>query len=190
MWAYSERYDFDFWQLRTPLTSYALADKPWGLDNGCFSGRLPERWHAMLDEAEANRPVFVALPDIVGSARRTMDLFEVFEHETAGLPRALVLQDGINDVAIPWQKIEAVFVGGTDKFKVSDEAVAAIRTAKMLKKWVHVGRVNTPSRVEHFLGLADSIDGSGISRFDHMLEPVLAAIRNEHPQLAVDFCHG
>jgi hypothetical protein len=180
--AYCERYDFDFWQLRTPLTSYALSGKPYGLDNGCFSGALPERWRAMLDEAEASRPVFVALPDIVGSARRTMDLFEVFEHETAGLPRALVLQDGINEVAIPWRKIDAVFVGGTDRFKTSDEATAAIKCAKMLGKWVHVGRVNTPPRTEFFSGLADSIDGSGISRYDHMLEAVLSTIRDEHPQ--------
>jgi len=180
--AYCERYDFEFWQLRTPLTSYALSGKPWGLDNGCFSGSLSDRWRAMLDEAESDRPVFVALPDIVGSARRTMDLFEVFEHETAGLPRALVLQDGINEVAIPWRKIDAVFVGGTDRFKTSDEAIAAIKCAKMLGKWVHVGRVNTPPRTEFFLGLADSIDGSGISRYDHMLEAVLATIRDEHPQ--------
>jgi hypothetical protein len=184
---YSDRYDFDFWQLRTPLTQYAISGRPWALDNGCFSGSLPNGWRGMLDEAEANRPVFVALPDIVGSARRTMDLFEVFEHETAGLPRALVLQDGINDVSIPWQKIDAVFVGGTDRFKTSDEALAAVRCAKLLGKWVHVGRVNTPPRAQFFLGLADSIDGSGISRYDHMLEGVLATIRDEHPQLKVVF---
>lgn len=180
--AYSDRYDFDFWQLRTPLTQYALSGKPYGLDNGCFSGALPAGWKAMLDQAEDARPVFVCLPDIVGSARRTLDLFEVFERETAGLPRALVLQDGINDVSIPWNKIDAVFVGGTDRFKTSDEALAAVRCAKLLGKWVHVGRVNTPTRVESYLGIADSIDGSGISRYDHMLEPVLAMIAGDHPQ--------
>jgi hypothetical protein len=47
---------------------------------------------------------------------------------------------------------------------------------------VHVGRVNTAARVRNWVGLADSIDGSGISRFDHMLEDVLAMIRGEHPQ--------
>ncbi|MGH8258540.1 MAG: hypothetical protein ACREUG_02490 [Steroidobacteraceae bacterium] len=35
---------------------------------------------------------------------------------------------------------------------------------------------------EDWLGLADSIDGSGISRYDHMLEDVLAQMTGEHPQ--------
>ena len=61
-------------------------------------------------------------------------------------------------------------------------AFRAAKTAKMIGKWVHVGRVNTPQRVRNWLGLADSIDGSGISRYDHMLEEVLAAIAGEHPQ--------
>jgi hypothetical protein len=36
--------------------------------------------------------------------------------------------------------------------------------------------------VRNWIGLADSIDGSGISRFDHMLEDVIAQIDGEHPQ--------
>jgi hypothetical protein len=52
----------------------------------------------------------------------------------------------------------------------------------MLGKWVHVGRVNTAARVQAWLGLADSCDGSGVARFDHMLESVLTAIVGDHPQ--------
>lgn len=179
---YSTRYDFDFWQLRTPLTKYALSGKPYGLDNGCFARFERKTWERLLREAEDNRPVFVCLPDLVGDARRTLDLFDVFERKTNGLPRALVLQDGIGQHPIPWDKIEAVFVGGSDNFKTAPEAINACRTAKMLGKWVHVGRVNTAARARNWLGLADSIDGSGVSRFDHMLEDVLAMIRGEHPQ--------
>jgi hypothetical protein len=183
---YSKRYGHQFWQLRTPLTAYRLAGVPYGLDNGCFSGDLPKAWDRMLAEAEENRPVFVALPDFVGSARRTSDLFAVFESRTIGLPRALVLQDGIGDVDIPWDKIHAVFVGGSDAFKIAPEAIQAAKVAKMLGKWVHVGRVNESRRVRNWLGLADSIDGSGISRFDHMLEDVLSMIRGEHVQACLD----
>lgn len=179
---YSERYAHDFWQLRTPLTKYALSGKPYGLDNGCFARFEQKTWERLLAEAEEHRPVFVCLPDLVGDARRTLDLFEVFRRRTNGLPRALVLQDGIGQHAIPWDQIAAVFVGGSDSFKISTEAINACRTAKMLGKWVHVGRVNTASRARNWLDLADSIDGSGISRFDKMLEDVLAMIRGEHPQ--------
>ena len=182
-----ERYGEDFWQLRTPLTKYARARGiPWGLDNGLFSGVLQrDAWERMLDEADADRPLFVTLPDMVGDAQRTQELFEIFWTRTQELPRALVLQDGIERVKIPWNDIQAVFIGGSDQFKFSPQAIAAAKTAKILGKWVHVGRVNTAARVRNWLGLADSIDGSGICRFDHMLEDVLAQIRGEHPQTAL-----
>ena len=36
---YTERYGFEFWQLRTPLTCYSRAKGvPYGLDNGMFGG--------------------------------------------------------------------------------------------------------------------------------------------------------
>jgi len=178
-----EKFGFDFWQLRTPLTQYKIeGKKPYGLDNGCFGGSLPDAWWNQIKEAEIKRPVFVTLPDVVGSASRTLDLFYYFEKITNGLPRALVLQDGINNVSIPFNKIEAVFVGGTDAFKTSPEAFAAAKAARIAGKWVHVGRVNTPNRVQAWLGKADSIDGSGISRYDHMLKAVVDVIIGNTPQ--------
>lgn len=33
---YAKRYNYNFGQLRTPLTAYALSGKQYGLDNGCF----------------------------------------------------------------------------------------------------------------------------------------------------------
>lgn len=95
---------------------------------------------------------------------------------------ALVLQDGIGNFSIDWSKVDAVFVGGSDAFKISDEAISACKVAKMLGKWVHVGRVNTVERVRNWIGLADSIDGSGISKYDYMLEAVLNEIRGENKQ--------
>lgn len=170
---YTERYGYEFHQLRTPLTRYAVAACPWALDNGCFSRFDRKTWERMLDEAENQRPIFVTLPDIVGDALRTLELFEAFKLRTGGLPRALVLQDGIGKHRIPWDDLDAVFVGGSDDFKYSAESVNACKTARMLGKWVHVGRVNTPARVRQWADYADSLDGSGISRYDHMLEAVL-----------------
>lgn len=185
---YRQRYGAEIWQLRTPLTKYARTPGvPWALDNGCFKAFYRETWERMLDEADDAetvfpRPIFVTLPDIVGNAQRTAELFEAFRMRTQELPRALVLQDGIENVRIPWADIVAVFIGGTDNFKYSAEAIQAARTAKYLGKWVHVGRVNTAQRVRNWKDLADSIDGSGVSRFDHMLEDVLAAVNDDHPQ--------
>lgn len=173
---YREKYNHDFWQLRTPLTAYARADVPYGLDNGCFKNFDEKTWLRLVVEAETDRPVFVTMPDIVGDARRTKELFDIYKYKVGEVPLGLVLQDGIANVDIDWQQVAAVFIGGSDNFKISNEAFAAAKTAKMLGKWIHVGRVNTAARVFNWIGLADSIDGSGISRFDKRLEEVLQAI--------------
>ena len=179
---YREKFGDVIWQLRTPLTGYKLAGVPYGLDNGAFTRFDERKWRKLVDEAREVKPLFVCLPDIVGSARRTLELFEAFKPATLGVPRALVLQDGIGDFAIPWTHLDAVFIGGSDKFKTSEEAFSAARTAKILGKWVHVGRVNTAKRVEQWIGVADSCDGSGMSRFDHMLEDVVRSISGENRQ--------
>lgn len=177
----SEKFNFDFWQLRTPLTRNRIAGVPYGLDNGCFKRFDEETWVKQLEDCESEKmPVFVCLPDVVGSAIRTRELFDHYELRTNGLPRALVLQDGIGSVAIPWDKISAVFIGGSDEFKICPEVFQACKVAKMLGKWIHVGRVNTVSRLKNWIDIADSIDGSGLSRFDYMLEEVVALIKNEH----------
>ena len=180
----AEKHDFAPWQLRTPLTRYALAGVPYGLDNGCFSGRLPDAWPNLLEEAKRTPPLWACSPDIVGSARRTLELWSRFDRQMNGIPRALVLQDGIGDFEIPWHEVAAVFIGGSDAFKQAPEARAAATAARMLGKWVHVGRVNTAKRALEWLDLADSIDGSGISRDprNEQLTAVLQAIRGDHPQ--------
>jgi hypothetical protein len=184
---YRERYREDFWQLRTPLTNYARAEGiPYGLDNGCFKAFDRPAWDRLLEQAETDAPVFACLPDVVGDAQRTVELFKYFTRHTNGIPRALVLQNGIEHVDIPWDDTAAVFVGGDDIFKISPVAIRIAKVAKMLGKWVHVGRVNTAKRVRNWKGLADSIDGSGMSRYDHMLEDVLAQIKGEHPQQVMD----
>ena len=110
-----KKFDFPFWQLRTPLTQHRLTGRPYGLDNGCFS-RFPRKtWLKMIDEAKKTPPVFATLPDVVGDARRTLELFFQFKDLTTGIPRALVLQDGIGEHSIPWDDISAVFVGGPRK---------------------------------------------------------------------------
>lgn len=189
---YSKRYNYNFGQLRTPLTAYALSDKLYGLDNGCFSKFNKKTWRRLVVEAKeqelVNQPKFVCAPDIVGDARRTLELFDMFYAEISPLPVCLVLQDGIGNFTIDWNRVDAVFVGGSDAFKVSNEAINACKVAKMLDKWVHVGRVNTAQRVSNWIGLADSIDGSGISKYDYMLESVLNEILGNKPQQELIQC--
>ena len=88
-----------------------------------------------------------------------------------------MVQDGQEHHQIPWDDCEAVFVGGTTDWKLGRHAAAIVKTAKVLGKWCHIGRINTPGRYEYFRDLgADSCDGTGLARYSHMRE----AIRRRH----------
>lgn len=176
-------------QLLTPLTRYRLRDpsKPWAIDNGGFAGLdLPALMALLGREAHhKDRCLFVTVPDIVASARRTLELFEHFKDKFDGWKKALACQDGQEHMPIPWKEIDAVFIGGSTNWKCSESAAQIIRTAKALDKWVHVGRVNGPDRWQHFQDIgADSADGTGIARYSHMRQ----AIAERHNQGALELC--
>jgi len=178
----AEKHGVEMWQLLTPLTAYRIhGGVPYALDNGCFSESLPPAWGRMIEDAKRQPPLWATSPDVVGSARRTLELWPRFARQMNGIPRALVLQDGIGDHDIPWGELAAIFIGGSDVFKSSAEARHAAVAARMLGKLVHVGRVNTWARAREWADLADSYDGSGISRDprDEQLAAVLAGIRGE-----------
>lgn len=161
-------------QLITPLTGYSDAGLIYGIDNGAYSGFQAEKFMRLLRRQEARRAacLFVTCPDIVGSAWRTLELFK---QRSRWIPEgwkvALVAQDGMENLEIPWDEIDAIFMGGNDPWKDSKASQDIVKTAVIMEKWCHVGRVNTPRRFELFDELgANSCDGSGVCRYDHMLE--------------------
>jgi len=103
---------------------------------------------ALLDREYADRKVcrFVACPDIVGSARRTLEAFDFWYPRLYWWPLALVAQGRSRNLPIPWELIEGIFIGGSTEWKMGEHARNIIKTAKMMQKWVHIGRVNTPAR--------------------------------------------
>lgn len=170
-------------QLLTPLTRYRLRDasRPWAIDNGGFKRLDIAAFDALLAREAHHKAdcLFVCAPDIVGSAQRTLELFERWLPKLEGWPVALVCQDGQECLPIPWDNIAAVFIGGSTNWKCSNHVEQIIRTAKILGKWVHAGRVNDPQRWLHFERLeVDSCDGTGLARYSHMR----AAVSNRHNQ--------
>lgn len=164
-------------QLFTPLTRYSNRhhDQHFAIDNGAFSRFDRKAFEALLAREKERQHLcrFVAVPDVVGSARRTLEVFDYWFPLLGNWPLALVAQDGQEDLPIPWEYLEAVFIGGSTKFKESDAAIQIIKAAKAMDKWVHVGRVNSPDRFEGFLKLGvDSVDGSGIARYTWMRERI------------------
>ena len=174
-------------QLLTPLTRYRLQrpDAPFAIDNGAFSSFDRKAYVSLLEREKPRQKqcIFVTVPDVIavdphsgfpiGSARRTLEVFQHWhlKSELFGWPLAFVVQDGSQDFPIPWDKIAAIFVGGSNDFKVSLHSAHIIKAAQALGKWVHVGRVNDSKRMSWCLEMGvDSIDGTGIARFTHMRE--------------------
>jgi len=160
-------------ELLTPLTR-RTRKRPNGMfaiDNGSYSRFRLDAFVSLLEREKKSVELcrFVAVPDVVGSARRTLEVFDRWLAKLHGWPLALVAQDGQHDLPIPWESISAVFIGGSTEFKLSKHAVEIIKAAQALEKWVHVGRVNTPSRFAYFEDLGcDSIDGTGIAQYTGM----------------------
>lgn len=156
-------------QLLTPLTGYSNWGGVFAIDNGAFSCFNHAKFLRLLQREQANvdKCLFVAMPDIVGSGRRTLEIWfrrEMFQVPSC-FPLALVAQDGIEDLDIPWGTFKTLFIGGCDPWKDSKAACDLVKTAKMMGVHVHIGRVNQPERYELFAALgADTCDGSGISR--------------------------
>ena len=166
-------------QLLTPLTRYHVRDsKWWAIDNGAYAKFDAAAFLALLKrEEERSRDLclFVTMPDVVGSARRTLECFEHWKPKLDGWnwPLALACQDGQEHLPIPWKDIAAVLIGGTTNWKCSEHARHIIKAAQAIGKWVHAGRVNTPQRFEYFEELGvDSIDGTGIARYSHMRKSI------------------
>jgi len=176
-------------QLLTPLTRRLNWNGGcFAVDNGAFS-RFESVYFANILKRERERRedcLFVVVPDVVGSARRTLELWQHRQQWVpAGWPRALVAQDGQEHLPVPWDEIQCLFIGGGDPWKDSRAAQDLVRTAKILGKHVHVGRVNSVERFELFSKLgADTCDGSGVSKYDHMLRNIEQACNREpEPEL-------
>lgn len=173
-------------QLLTPSTRFRRqrSDAIFAIDNGAFSGFDRSSFLSLLEREEDAKAqcIFVAVPDVVANARRTMEAFEHWQYKLDSWPLALVAQDGIENLPIDWNAIDAIFIGGSTEWKLSRTAADVIRTAIICDKWVHVGRVNTPGRFEYFESLgADSIDGSGLARYSWMRKDIYH--QATHPNL-------
>lgn len=160
-------------QLLTPLTRYRLRnpDMPWAIDNGGFKNLDADGLLSLMKREDHHREkcLFVSCPDIVGSAQRTIEVFRVWRPKLDGWKVAFVCQDGQEYLPIPWDEIDAIFIGGSTNWKLSIHVEQIVKTALLFGKHVHVGRVNDPNRYLHFERLGvHTCDGSGLARYTHM----------------------
>ena len=78
-----------------------------------------------------------------------------------GAIAAIVGQDGATPADIPWDEIDALFLGGTTPWKIGPSAEALCREAVRRHKWVHMGKVNDLKRMRIARDMGcDSCDGT------------------------------
>ena len=163
-----ERYGWLLSPRRT-MTKTGLYGLCFGVDNECYT--LGERFdgdryrRALVKIAEIHGRqdcLFATAPDIVSDAVATWERSEPWLREIRriGLPCALVAQDGIESLRIQWPAFDAIFIGGSTEWKLSDAAAWITREARRKGKWVHMGRVNSVYRAARIIEPPDSVDGT------------------------------
>lgn len=127
----------------------------WCADNAAYGGRYPGDdaylgWLAAR-APHAGRCAFATAPDVVGDGAATLDrsLPMLERIRAVGYPVALVAQDGLEHLAMPWNDIDALFLGASTTWKLSAAAAELAATARRRGLWVHMGRVNSHRRLRH-----------------------------------------
>lgn len=142
--------------IATPLQRNKLNGAlSWCADNSCFSSRYPGddafiSWLSFMQPL-AGSCKFATAPDIVGDARATLRRSRPFlpEIRALGYPAALVAQDGLEKLAIPFGEFDVLFIGGSTEWKLGPAAREIAAEVKALGKQVHMGRVNSYKRLKY-----------------------------------------
>jgi len=184
-----------------PQSSYITnMDIVWGMDNGrfvCldFDKRTwhPDRWDrdSFMRMIERKRDIpgnkFVVAPDVLLNAQATTTEYQQW-HEIIreqGYPVAYSIQDGITHNLVPWDTMDALFVGGSNKVKFSKTCRAIVHEAKARGMWVHWGRASTAGFINYAKTIGcDSVDSSAFARFTNKELPTAIQLL-KHNQLAL-----
>ena len=140
--------------------------QPWAADNGRFSALqnyTDEKYLAWLAKMPAASCLFATAPDVVGDAAATLALSDPMfaPIRAAGYRVALVAQDGLENLPVPWDDFDALFIGGSTEWKLSPAAGLLAGLAHEFGKWVHMGRVNSLRRLRYADAIGcDSADGT------------------------------
>lgn len=128
-------------------------NRVWGADTGCY--KQPDnfdldRYCAWLRShaARRGRCLFATAPDRWGDAAATLAVAEpCFDRiRGEGYPVALVAQDGMESLPVPWSAFDVLFVGGSDPWRAT-VAPELVREARARGIPAHLGRVNSYSRL-------------------------------------------
>lgn len=172
------------------LEDTAASGFQWAADNGAFAGfnartfqRMAERCHGVPS------CLFVVVPDVVADHAGTLARWRHWSDRVrtlTGQPLAFVAQNGATAANVPWNDLDALFIGGDTDWKLSGHASQLCWEAKERGKWVHMGRVNSAVRIARALGtLCDSFDGTKWARWSVAHRPIADLAQQVPVQLVV-----
>lgn len=164
--------------LTSPQTRYtpknALAHKMlWAWDNGCYTRFEPEKILRSLHRWQGIEScVYGVLPDVWADAKATLAFFDEWNaiYKSFGFKTALAAQDGLDNLDIPFDDFDALFIGGSDDFKESDALEDIVNEAHRRELWIHDRRCNFPRAILRAIALGcHSFDGQAFQRESHIL---------------------
>lgn len=121
------------------------------IDNGCFAAKSyvgDEAYLAWLDTLPRTA-LFATAPDVVGDAAATLERSApmMARIRELGFAVAFVAQDGLENLEVPWDDFDVLFIGGSTDWKLSPAAKQLSDEAHARGKRVHMGRVNSGKRL-------------------------------------------
>lgn len=177
--------EYPLGMIATPLQGNSVVPETvWCADNSCFSicikhskfdsscpkclGKYPGDL-TYLSWLSKNRPHrrychFATAPDVVGDAVATLErsspMFSAIR--SLGYRVALVAQDGLENLDVPWLSFDALFIGGSTEWKLSREAASLVHQATLNGiEFRHMGRVNSYLRFTYAKSIGcTSVDGT------------------------------
>jgi hypothetical protein len=98
----------------------------------------------------------------VGAGRPALPVRHVYRIRAwFGLPVALVAQDGLEHLDVPWTWFDVLFIGGSTGWKLGPGAASLAEEAHRRGKRVHMGRVTSWKRLRYAAHIGcDSADGT------------------------------
>ncbi len=183
----------------------------WAADNGCgpgaggtigagfpgdgkYLGWLADMtWREGADPCDPDQSgcLFAVAPDVVADASATLRraatsrMLGWIRH--LGYPVAFAIQDGQESLPLPWDDLDAVFIGGSTEWKLGPHARRLVAGAVARGKHVHMGRVNSLRRLRYAAAIGcDSADGTFLAFApDQNLPRLLGWLRDVHCQAAL-----
>jgi len=169
------------------------------VDNGCGPGKDGQpgggypgdrAYLELLSHLSAQsrrRCLFAVAPDVLCDPAATIERSARFVYRVRawfGLPVALVAQDGLERLAVPWPWFDVLFLGGSTPWKLGPAARGLAAEAKARNKHVHMGRVNSLRRLRYADAIGcDSADGTYLAFGpDLNLPPLLGWLRAVNDQ--------